>query len=93
MPTATSVDSTVEGLTTPSLTKHYGKTEYAAIKETHKLLMANAASVKCDLGGGQNSYLGLILLPEQYARFSGTAFFPPALIWPNGTRPSMDGTH
>ena len=56
---------------------HIGKPDYAAIKETHQLLTAKAASVKCKLGGGQNSYLSLILPPEQYERVSGTAFILP----------------
>ena len=77
MPTAAAVDATVEGFPTPSLPKHSGKPYYAAIKETHQLLMANATAIECDLGGGQNGYLGLILPPEQYAHVSGTAFVLP----------------
>ena len=67
IPTAAAVDATVEGLPAPSLPKHSIKPDYASIKETHQLLTANAESVKCDLGEGQNGYLGLILSPEQYA--------------------------
>ena len=64
----------MEGFHTPSLSKHYGNPDCAAIKETHQLLTANAASINYDLGGGQNGYLGLILLLEQYACVSSTAF-------------------
>ena len=39
--------------------------------------MVNMASIKCNLSRGQNSYLGLILPPEQYACLSGTAFVLP----------------
>ena len=77
MLTASAVDATVEGFPTPSLPKHPGKPEYAAIKDTHQLLTANTASVECDLRGGQNSYLGLILPPEQYEQVSGSAFVLP----------------
>ena len=77
MPTASAVDATVEGFPNPSLPKHSGKPEYAVIKETHQLLTANAASVKCNLGGSQNGYTGLILLPKQYELVSGTAFVLP----------------
>ena len=70
MLTAAAFDATVEGLPTPSLHKHAGKPDYSAIKETHQFLTANAAFVECDLGGGQNGYLGLILPPKQYARVS-----------------------
>ena len=52
MPDAAAVDATVEGFPTPSLPKHSGKPYYAAIKETHQILTANAASVECNLGGG-----------------------------------------
>ena len=77
MLTASAVDATVEGFPTPSLPMHIGKPDYAAIKETHQLLTAKSASVKCKLGGGQNSYLSLILPPEQYAQVSVTAFVLP----------------
>ena len=77
MPTAASVDATFEGFSTPSLPKQSDNPDYAAIKETHQILTAKAASVECDLGGGQKGYLGLILPPEQYARVSGTTFVLP----------------
>ena len=80
MPTAPKVDATVEGFPNHSPPKHSGKPEYAAIKETNQLLTVNAASIECDLGGGQNGYLGLILLPEQYERVYETAFFLPPEI-------------
>ena len=66
MPTASAVDAIVEGFPTSSLTKLSGKPDYAAINDIHQLLMANTVSIDCDLGRGQNSYLSLILLPEQY---------------------------
>ena len=54
MPNATAVDAIVEGFSAPSLHKHYGKPYYATIKETHQLPTANAASIECNLNGGQN---------------------------------------
>ena len=77
MPTSATVDATVEVFPTPSLRKHSSKPDYASIKETYHILMVNAASIERNLGGGQNSYLGLILPPEQYAFVSGTAFVLP----------------
>ena len=77
MPTAAAVDAKVEGFPTPSLPNHSGNPDYAAIKDNHQFLTSNAASAECNLGGGQNGYLGLILPPEQYARVSGTAFVLP----------------
>ena len=55
--TAEAVNSTVEGFPTPSLPNHSGKPYCTVIKDTHQLLTANAASIKCVLGGGQSSYL------------------------------------
>ena len=77
-PTAAAVVATVEGFPTPSLPKHSGNPGFAAIKETQQLMMANAASIDCDLGGGHNGYLGLILPPKQYARVSRTSFVLPS---------------
>ena len=74
MPAATAVDTTVEGFPNPSLPNHSGNPDYKNTKETQQLLTANVASIECNLSGGQNSYLSLILPPEQYARVSGTAF-------------------
>ena len=70
MPTTAAAEYTVEGFPKTSLSNHSENPDYATIKETHQPLTANAASIKCDLGGGQNGYLGLVLPPEQYARVS-----------------------
>ena len=67
MPTAAAVDATVEDFPTHSLPKHSGNLDHNSTKETHQPLMEILASIECDLGGVQNSYLGLIPLPEQYA--------------------------
>ena len=39
--------------------------------------MENVASIECNLGGGQNGYIDLILLPKQYDRLYDTAFVLP----------------
>ena len=36
--------------------------------------MANAALIKSALGGSQNGYLGIFLLPGQYYRLADTPF-------------------
>ena len=64
--TASVVNATMEGFPTPSRPKHSSKPDYAAIKKTHQPLTENMVSIECDLGGGQNSYLVLILPPEEY---------------------------
>ena len=65
MLTTTAVDATVEGFPTLSLPKQSGKLDYATIKETHQLLTVNAEYIECDLDGGQNGYLHLILPPKK----------------------------
>ena len=64
MSTTSEVNVTVEAFHTPSLHNHSDNPDYDAINEIHQLLTANAASVECNLGGGQNGYLGLVLPPE-----------------------------
>ena len=87
---ASLVDATVEGFPSPSITNHVGKPYCITIKEIHHLLTGNVVLVQSDLGGGHNSYLGIILPPKQYTCISKTAFFPPAPPGKNGNRPSMD---
>ena len=55
MPTATEANTIVKGFPIPSLPKPSGNPDYADIKETHQILTENAASVECDLGGGQHN--------------------------------------
>ena len=74
---ASLVNTTVDGLPTPSLPNNTGKPDYATIKEIHQLIMANVTLVKSDLSGGQNRYLDLILPPEKYARISDTPLVRP----------------
>ena len=93
MPTATAVNTIMEGLPTPSLLNNMGKLYYAAIKYTHQLLMANAASIECDLSGGQNGYFGLILPPEKYDRVFGNCLRLPVQPRNNGTSPIMGAAH
>ena len=52
--------------------------------------MANVASVKSDLGRGQNGYLRIILLTYQYDCVSNTTFVRPPDPGKNVKSPSMD---
>ena len=79
MSTASLVNDNVEGLPTTSLIKHAVKPNYVDIKEVHKLLTANEASVEIDLRRVHKSYLNIILPPKKYACISDTTFVcPPA---------------
>ena len=80
MLTATVVNATVEGFPTPSLPNHAGKSDCASILEIHQILMANLASIKCNLGGGQNGYLSSFLPPRQYYCVSSTDFVLPPVL-------------
>eukprot|EP00957_Ditylum_brightwellii_P031986 2425287-Ditylum_brightwellii.AAC.1 len=55
-----------------------GKPSYSSIKEIHKLLMENEASVATTLGGRNHGHLALVMNPTQYLALSGGApFLPP----------------
>ena len=69
-----SVDTIVEGIPPPYLPNRTGKPNYTVIKETHQILKSNVAMIESDLGEVQNSYLRLVILPEQYARISIAPF-------------------
>ena len=75
MPSTASVDAIFEGLPTPELPKYSVKPNYVAIEEDHQLLIANSDLVERTLGGGQNCYLGLVLLLVQCSRLK-TAHTP-----------------
>ena len=66
MSTDTSFNTNVKVFFTPSLPKHPGNPKYSAIKEAYQLLTENVVLIKSALGGDQNRYLGIVLLPDQY---------------------------
>ena len=69
----------------------HGMPSNKTLKRLKTKLWANASSVKCNLGGGNHGYLGLVLTDSEYARIlpTPTPFFPPnfpeALVAPVGT--------
>ena len=63
---AQSVDAITNGFPSPTLPKQMGKMSYGYIRDTHRLLTANAASIESPRGGGQKSQLGLVLTTTQY---------------------------
>ena len=56
-----SVDAITEGFPSPTLPKHPGKPSYGSIRDTHRLLTVNAASIESPCDGGQNGHIGFIL--------------------------------
>ena len=88
MSTAELANVTVEGFKTPQLAKHPGNKYYAVIKELHKILTVNAVSIKISLGGCQNRYLILVILPYQYACLEAFPFCLPDQTGKNSSHPS-----
>ena len=53
----------------PVLTKISGKPDYENLKIIKEELKANAGKVQCDLGGGNDGHLGLVLSDAEYAYY------------------------
>ena len=60
-----------------TLTKIQGIPTYEPLRKIKNEMKANAASVPCDLGGGNNGHLGLILSLAEYANVSPTPYIRP----------------
>ena len=73
----------------PVLTKVHGIPAYESMKIIKNELKANAASVPCDLGGGANGHLGIMLTQPEYANVSAVDYVRPVhpgiLCIPHGT--------
>jgi hypothetical protein len=59
------------------LTKIIGKPNAASITQLKKELYANARSVHCELGGGVNGYLGVVMPNAAYILRAGLPFVVP----------------
>jgi hypothetical protein len=59
------------------LTPIDGKPSAATIKQLKKELYANSRSVHCELGGGVNGYLDIVMPPAAYFTRAGTTFIVP----------------
>ena len=74
MEQAKSVDAIANGFPYPTLHNQPGKPSYVPIKDTHRLLTANVASIKSPCVWGQNSHLRLVLTTTQYPLVSQVPF-------------------
>ena len=75
-------------MTQPS--KIHGRPTFLQLRKLEQQLIANAANIQCELGGGSHGYLGLLKSPEKYAIIApDTPFVMPAspgqLVLPNNT--------
>ena len=72
----------------PVLTKITTRPTYSSLKTIKDELKANAGKVQCELGGGNNGHLGLILSDAEYALVSPIAYvrpIHPGAVIPVGT--------
>ena len=61
-----------------ALTRITGNPKYADLQSMYRECKANAQSVPCNIGGGANGHLGLIISANAYNTISpGTAYFRP----------------
>ena len=73
----------------PVLTKVTSRPTYATLKTIKNELKANAGKVQCELGGGNNGHLGLVLSDPEYALVNPTVPYVrpahPGPVAPVGT--------
>ena len=60
-----------------TLTKVHSLPTYELLRDIKNELKANAASVQCDLGGGDYGHLGLVLTDDEYKNVTTTAYIRP----------------
>ena len=75
--TTTNIDYINTNFAYPTLTKITGIPTYAQLKAIKDELKTNAGTIQCDLGGGQNGHLGLLLTNNEYATISATPYICP----------------
>ena len=75
--TTTTVEKTIESFIHKTIPKVYGRPTYEKIAEVHRLLTANAASIKSSLGGGAFGHLGIMLEGTAYFTQTGAVFNAP----------------
>ena len=77
MTTSVTVDYKNSIFEYPVLTKINARPTYPSLKTIKNELKANAGKVQCELGGGANGHLGLVLTDAEYALVSPTAYVRP----------------
>ena len=74
---AQSVNAITKNLLSSTLPKQLGKPNYGSIRDTHRLLTANATFFESPHSRGQNGHLGIVLTTTQYALVSRDLFICP----------------
>ena len=75
--TTANVDYITNVFEYPVLTKVTGKPDYESLNTIKNQLKANAGKVQCELGGGNNGHLGLLLTATEYALVDPTPYVRP----------------
>ena len=60
------INTIIEGLTYSHIERIIGELSYHSIKEVERKLIKNELYFSFELGGKQQGYLGLVLIPEKY---------------------------
>ena len=72
-----------------TLTAIRGEPDFESILKSKNEMKANAQSVPSTLGGSNHGFLGLVIIPVEYALVSNVPFvkepYPGALTFPPGT--------
>ena len=84
---AISVDSIVASFPNPSIEKSDEEPAHNLIKKVEKLIIANASSMRSELGGGLHRCLGLVLDPAKHASITSHDFVPHSNTCPLPTFP------
>ena len=77
MTTTANVDYINSVFEYPVSTKVTGRPDYATLKIIKDELKANAGKVQCELGGGNNGHLGLVLTALEYSTVTATPYVRP----------------
>ena len=77
MTTTVSVDYKNNVFQYPVLIKITARPTYPSLKTIKNELKANAGNVQCELGGGANGHLGLVLTDAEHALVSATPYVRP----------------
>ena len=73
----TNIDYISTNFEYPTFTKIQGTPTYEPLKNIKNEMNANVASVPCDLGGGENGHLGIMITTTEYANISHVNYVRP----------------
>ena len=75
--TTISVDYIATSFEFATLTKVHSVPDYGLLREIKNELKSNSSKVQCDLGGGDDGHLGLVLTDAEYTSVNAKAYIRP----------------